>query len=366
MRRCFLALTLALLAWPLAAWAESDWTAPLAARLAALEARGDGELGVAVRPLGGGKRFGWRADERWYLASLVKVPVAIELMARVEAGELSLDERLVLRQADYVDGAGPTNWAPPGSALTLGELLEAMLTESDNTATDLLMRRLGVAAVNRRARALVPPRLGPLGPITPLIEVRRHLYRQLHPRAAALGGLDFIALQKQGGDADRLAWLAERLDLDPGELRHSSLDAAFDAYYATGLNSARLDAVAELLAALGEGRALGATATERLLAVMERTISGERRLKAGFGATVRFAHKTGSQRRRVCDAGIAARVAGGVRQRVAIVACVRGEAEVARAEQVLAMVGRALDATLFATPVEGIQRCGRASSQSRK
>ncbi|TFH87184.1 serine hydrolase [Billgrantia azerbaijanica] len=360
-----LLLVLVLLLAPSAALAEPDWAVRLAARLGALESRLDGELGVAVRPLDGGTHFGWRADEAWYLASLVKVPVAIELMARVEAGTLSLDERLALRAADYVDGAGPTNWAPPGSELALGALLEAMLTESDNTATDLLIRRLGVAAVNRRARALIPPRHGPLGPITPLVEVRRHLYRQLHPRAAALTGLDFIELHKQESDADRLTWLVERLDLAPAALHRPSLDAAFDAYYASGLNSGRLDAMAELLAALGEGRALGKAATGRLLAVMARTRRGERRLEAGFGPGIRFAHKTGTQRRRACDAGIASRQAGDDRQRVAIVACVRGAAE-ARAERALAAVGRALRETLFATPTGAAHGSGRAASQSRK
>ncbi|MGM0703584.1 MAG: serine hydrolase [Pseudomonadota bacterium] len=312
-----LLLAMTLIALPFTAWAEASWSARLEARLETLEAGLDGELGVAVHPLDGAERFGWRADERWYLASLVKLPVAIELMARVESGALSLSEPLVLHKADYVDGAGPTNWAPPGSALTLGELLEAMITVSDNTATDLLMRRLGVASINRRARKLVPPALAPLGPITPLIEVRRHLYRQLHPRAVALTGLDFIELQKLPNDDARLAWLTERLDLDPDALRRSSLDAAYDAYYATGLNSGRLDAYAELLAALGEGRALGAAATAHLLAVMARTASGERRLEAGFGASVSFAHKTGTQRRRACDAGIVTWVTSGERRAAA-------------------------------------------------
>ncbi|PMR68527.1 serine hydrolase [Halomonas heilongjiangensis] len=336
-----LVLGLALLVLPLPAMAEPAWSARLEAKLAALEAGFDGELGVVVRPLGSDERFGWRADESWYLASLIKVPVAIELMARVEAGEAALDERLVLHESDYVDGAGPTNWAPPGAELTLHQLLVAMLTVSDNTASDMLIRRLGLEAVNRRAQALAPGGES-LGPITSLVDVRRHVYGGLHPRAVSLSGLDFIELRKRPSDAARLDWLARRLEVPHEALRWRSLDDAFAAYYATDLNSGRLDAFAELLAALGEGRALGPAATARLLSVMERTTSGERRLKAGLGPGVRFAHKTGTQHRRSCDAGIATLADGAGSHRVAIVACARGELNLARNEQVLAAVGRAI------------------------
>ncbi|MBE0488865.1 MAG: serine hydrolase [Halomonas sp.] len=328
------------------ALAGSPWEPALEARLAALEAEGDDEIGLHVRELGvgdgaeeSGERFGWRDDETWYLASLIKVPVAVELLARVEAGELSLDETLVLEARDYVDGAGPTNWAEPGTALTLGELLEPMLTVSDNTASDLLIGRLGLAAVNERARALSG---GGLGPITPLIEVRREAYGQLHPGARALTGMDFILLRRVEQDAARLDALAERLDVPRSDLALPSLDAAFEAYYATGLNAGRLDAFGELLAAIGEGRALGPAATAELLAIMGATTSGESRLKAGLGPEIRFAHKTGTQHRRTCDAGIASRGEGAAEGRLVVVACTRGERDSERSERVLREVGRAL------------------------
>ncbi len=340
MRRLTL-LLMVCLSWPVLAGDVADWPARLEARLVALEAGFDGELGVHVRPLGEQARFGWRDEEDWYLASLVKIPVAVELLARAEAGELTLDEQLVLRERDYVDGAGPTNWAEPGTALTLRELLVPMLTVSDNTATDMLIERLGLEAVNRRARSLVANPEA-LGPITPLVEVRREAYGQLHPGAHSLTGMDFILLRQVEEDEARLDALAETLGEPRSALELPSLDAAFAAYYASGLNAGRLDAFAELLAAIGEGRALGPAATGELLAIMSATTSGEDRLKAGLGPDIRFAHKTGTQHRRSCDAGIAAYGEGAGERRVVVVACTRGERKVEPAERLLYDIGRAI------------------------
>ncbi|WP_240936130.1 serine hydrolase [Billgrantia bachuensis] len=322
------------------AWVEPAWGERLEARLALLEAGFDGDLGVHVRDLETGARHGWRDEESWYLASLVKVPVAIELMARVEAGETELQEPLTLKRSDYVDGAGSTNWAAPGSALTLRQLLESMMIVSDNTASDMLMRYLSLESVNERARSLASA--GELGPITTLIDVRRHVYSNLHPDAFGLSGMDFIELRKRSGASERLAWLLRRLDLTPQELLAPSIDEAFGRYYATDLNSGRLAAFADVLEALAQGRALGPDATAELLAVMSRTSSGERRLRAGLGRDIRLAHKTGTQHRLACDAGIATRGQGDSARRVVIVACVRGELDLARNEQMLAAVGRAV------------------------
>lgn len=343
--RWLAAIVLSSLVMAAPALAGGAWESELEARLAALEAEGDDEIGLYVQELGAGgltqrgQPFGWRDDETWYLASLIKVPVAVALLARRETGELSLDEPLVLEERDYVDGAGPTNWAEPGTTLTLGELLEPMLTESDNTATDLLIGRLGLGAVNARAQALSG---GGLGPITTLLAVRREAYGQLHPGARELTGMDFILLRQVEDDEQRLDALAERLGVAPAALALPSLDAAFAAYYASGLNAGRLDAFGALLAAIGEGRALGPAATAELLAIMARTTSGEARLKAGLGPDIRFAHKTGTQHLRSCDAGIAFRGAGATERRWVVVACTRGERDIERSEATLREVGRAI------------------------
>lgn len=321
---------------------SQGWREALYQRLEALEAAYPGELGIYVKDMRSGETLSFRGDEVWYLASLIKVPVAIAVLRGVERGELALDSTLRLEVADYVDGAGDTNWQPPGSELRIDFLLEQMLTASDNTAADMLIRHVGLAEINRLVQALVPEGLGP---VSTLLDVRRHVYRYLHPRAFELDGMDFITLQKAADDRQRVETFRELLGLTPEELQAEDLDSAFAAYYTSHLNAGWLSAYGRLLAALVEGRALSADSTAYLFATMRRTATGEARLKAGLPSDVELAHKTGTQHRRACDAGIAGRGRGAVAGRVVIVACARGSLSTPRSEALLAAVGAAVAAS---------------------
>lgn len=337
-------VTLAL-AWPLAGPAqqipqETDWREALQRRLALAEAQYPGELGVYVKDLESGEALSYRGDEMWYLASMIKVPVAIAILRAIERGELTFDSTMALERADYVDGAGNTNWQPVGSKLRIDRLMEQMLTVSDNTASDMLIRQAGMVNVNRVARELVP--VG-LGPITRLVDVRRNAYSHLHPRAFELTGMDFIELRKAPSDSRRLELFRQRLGLAKHELRVPDLDVAFARYYDTDINAGQLSAYGELLESIVEQKALEPESTHYLLSVMQRVTTGERRLKAGLPNDVRLAHKTGTQRRRTCDAGIASRGQGESERHVVIVACTRGSLSLAPSETALAAVGRAID-----------------------
>jgi len=316
--------------------AGSDWPLRLQQRLADLDATTAGEVGVYVRDLDSGERVGRLADESWYLASGIKVLVAIAVLRAVDAGECSLDEPLVLQADDYVDGAGTTNRHPPGSALAVDGLLQQMIIASDNTATDVLIRRIGLARVNAVAAELLPG----FDRITTLADVRRHAYSQFHPAAFGLSSADLLELRRHGGAA-RIARLAELLQVPADAFPLASLDAAFDAYYATGLNTATLAAYGDMLAALRAGQALGADSTAYLLALMSRIETGRQRLQQGLPAGTHFAHKTGTQHRRACDFGIVEHAG----RRLAVAACVRGAPRLADSERALREVAGAITAS---------------------
>ncbi len=299
------------------------------------------ELGVFVHDLASGATVDLRADERWYLASMVKLPVAIAVLRGVEAGQFTLDTTLRLRADDRVDGAGQTNAQPLAAALPLRYLLEQMMALSDNTATDMLIELVGLDTVNALVAQLAPA--GGIGRITSLADVRRQVYGQLTPQAAALRGGDLLRLHAAPTDAARLQVLAQLTGVPTSAFRQPTLDAAYAGYYRTGLNAGRLDAYGQVLAALAQGRALGPEQTAWLLALMERTRTGLQRIKAGLPQEARWAHKTGTQRRRTCDAGIVRTGDGPAPAGVVVVACVRGDqATLTRGEAALRGVGQAL------------------------
>ena len=318
---------------------DDRWPARLEADLARLSTQQDTAFGVYVRDLDTGVSASWRGDRRWYLASMVKVPVAIAVLRGVERGDYELDTRLTLRAGDYVDGAGFTNGHAVGTPLTIRFLLEQMIIYSDNTASDMLIDLVGIASVNATARSLVPEGIAE---ITSLADVRREVYSRLTPAARRLSGVDFLELRKLRTDGERLQMLSRLTGTPVADFKLPTLNAAYDAYYASGLNVGRLDAHAELLALLADGKALDPVRTDYLLGVMARTATGPNRLKAGLPARARFAHKTGTQRRRTCDGGIVTVPRSAGPQRVVIVACTSGENSAVRSDLALRQVGMAL------------------------
>ncbi|WP_189514169.1 serine hydrolase [Kushneria pakistanensis] len=319
---------------------HTDWPERLTGDIERINAAYPGEIGVFVRDLEDDSRFSFHGEQRWYLASMVKVPVALALMDDVDAGRLSLDDTMTLERSDYVDGAGETNWHSPGEQLSLRWLLEQMITRSDNTATDMLIRRVGGAdRVNEHLKTLVPEGFER---ITTLADVRRYAYSEFHPNAMQLDGLEFVDIRKAREEKARLAAISRFIGVPVSDFRARDLSEAFENYYAAGLNSGRLDAYGQLLTRLVRGELLSQESTDELMAVMARTRTGAKRLRADWPDTVSFAHKTGTQRGRFCDGGVAIHEGETGAQRVAIVACTQGSLSLARSEQALKEVGQAI------------------------
>src|SRR5215813_2429272 len=110
-----------------------------------------GEVGLAATNLETGKTLGIRADTRFPTASLIKVAVMVEAYHRIADGSLRRDTTVTLTEADKAgDETVPLNMLHPGSTFTVEDLLKLMIAYSDNTATNLLVRLLGAAQIDRR------------------------------------------------------------------------------------------------------------------------------------------------------------------------------------------------------------------------
>lgn len=113
-----------------------------AADFAALEAASGGGLGVCILDTGSGRRVGHRQDERFPMCSTFKALLAAAVLAGVDRGQWSLDQRIAVREANLVPHA-PLTRRHVGKDLTVRDLCRATMTTSDNPAANLLFGLMG-------------------------------------------------------------------------------------------------------------------------------------------------------------------------------------------------------------------------------
>lgn len=126
---------------------HSAVTQSLSARLAELLNPPAGIVGLAATHLESGRT--WRHHERVVMpsASVIKLPILATFWKEVEAGRIDPAERVTVPADAYVDGTGVLKALAPGLRPTWRDLATLMITVSDNTATNLIVDRLGLAAV---------------------------------------------------------------------------------------------------------------------------------------------------------------------------------------------------------------------------
>jgi beta-lactamase class A len=121
-----------------------------------IRSRLDGVLGVYVEDLSTGARIERRADELFPTASSIKLAVLYELFRQAEEGRIDLGE-VTQPPADRVGGGGVLQYLGGRVSLTSRDLAVLMIGWSDNEATNLLVRKVGIDAVNRRLDGLGLP-----------------------------------------------------------------------------------------------------------------------------------------------------------------------------------------------------------------
>lgn len=150
-------LITALAAAPVAAPAVSLAAAPassISQRMAELERRSGGRLGVAALDLQTQRRFAWRGDERFLMCSTFKAVLAGLILRRVDQKRERLDRRIPYGPEVLV-AHSPETKKHVGPGMTVEALCEAVVTLSDNAAANLLLDAVdGPVSVTRFARAL--------------------------------------------------------------------------------------------------------------------------------------------------------------------------------------------------------------------
>lgn len=214
-------------------------TSAIRAAVQLAERQTGGVVGLHVRHLESGETFSARAGEPFFMASVGKLPLAVHVLRQVEQGRIRLDDTVRLHASRLVRGNSAFRQrVSAGSRVTVAQLLEAAITDSDNTAANELHHLVG-------------------GPES----VTRGL------RGMSIAGI--------------------RMDRDYTTLRAPSSPS-------DTRDTATPEAVTALLSALWSGRLLGPAETRRLQGWMTESRNPAGRIPAGVPRGTAVAHKTGT------------------------------------------------------------------------
>jgi beta-lactamase class A len=135
---------------PALASAQANLETTIRARLDSLPAHGT----FYAKQLSTGREIAIRADEPMNTASVIKIPVMILAYRDADAGKLNLDERYTIRPEDVRRGTGLLQTFAVGLQPTFRDLITEMIITSDNTATDIMIAKVGLPRVNRMLDSL--------------------------------------------------------------------------------------------------------------------------------------------------------------------------------------------------------------------
>ncbi len=229
--------------------------------------------GIAVIRSGANWTIEHRGTELFPQQSVSKLWVAITLMDAVDQGRLSLSDPITVTGSDLAvfSTAMQQLIDADGFQTTLGELLTRTMTKSDNTANDVLLRKVGGPAAIRAmlsAKGLGAIRFGP----------GENLLQ------AGTAGLGWQESYKYG----------KAFQIARAKLSEDTRTAAMDRYLADPPDGASPLAIARGLLRLKRGELLSPSSTEHLLTLMANSETGKQRLRAGVPYDWTFAHKTGT------------------------------------------------------------------------
>lgn len=300
----------------------------LDAEVARLAKGSGGVVGIAAWRLDGtGPKLLLNADQTFPMASTFKVAVAARILERVDKGELTLGQMIEVQPKHFVPSEVIADrFIHPGVALSVHNLLELMITQSDNTATDVLTEAAGGPAV-----------------VTDWLR-RQGVQGQRIDRDTNLLLRDFYGVSPEGTFMERFEALAKT---DSDLLGKSSRpDPKFDE---DPRDTSTPNAMADMLTRIFTGKALSPASTKVLTDIMLRCRTGADRLSGQLPPGTPVAHKTGTIGGTINDVGVITLPDGG---KLVIAAFVKKSAlPYAARERAIAEIARAAyDYFLFSAP----------------
>ena len=264
--------------------AQKPDLSPLDATFKRIAASSRGRVGAALIHLESGATLDVRGDERFPMASVVKLPIVIEVLKQVTERKLSLDRDVWLAPNDIRPCCTLERKHPKGGvSRTVRELLELAIIESDNTAADALLKLVG-------------------GP--DIVEARLRTLRFQDINVDRSEGQLLLDMAGVTNAPPPDEWTIELQRQLVAYVDKDSLNAGRARYLADLRDTATPSDIARLLGRLQLGDLLPRSETDLLLTLMVETKTGLRRLKGRLPQDAIVAHKTGTTAVVINDAGI--------------------------------------------------------------
>ncbi len=245
----------------------------------------EGEVGVSLLHIETGRELAVNGDAMFPMASAFKVPLLVEVMSQIREGRFKLDDEVRIEKTDLHLGSGLlSSLTAPGIVLSVRNLINLMMLISDNSATDLLLAKVGAEKVNARLASL-----GIIG-----MSVNRPCQQLI---------MDYLGM-------------------DYGRYGHLPLDEVTAARRASGgktpearkkdilafsadlRDQATPKTMTALLAKIFRREIIDPASCELILEIMLKCQTGAGRIKGGLPRGTRVAHKTGTIAGTVDDCGI--------------------------------------------------------------
>ncbi len=223
---------------------DAQWEA-MTGELGKMAERYPGRVAIYLKDLRSGRTWTYHPDDLFPAASLIKIPVMIAAFYKIRDGHLALDERMEINRRNRVGGSGSLKWRPDGTRLTVRALLVHMINESDNTATKMVLDRLGIGYV-----------------------------QQQFPRM----GLLYTGIYEEG------------MSIKGGRVMHENYTTARE--------------MAALMDKIYKGQAVDKVSSEVMLDILKKPKAVASRLAKGMPAGWEIAHKTGLLRQACHDSAI--------------------------------------------------------------
>lgn len=249
----------------------------LTVALDTIAARSGGRMSLSFVDVAADERFDVRGDQPIFMASVMKLPLAVQILARVDAGELRLSDTVrVTREQLSLGRTSLVTRFPDGFTMRVDSLLLYAVSEGDNTAADALIRYSG--GPRRVTAGLRELGIGD-------VRIDRNYLRL---------GWDLFgggALPPEASLTKSMVDSVRALAVDANAAVHDSLSAAFATQPE---DRATTDAVADLLARIARADILSDTARALLLRYMTESNNPRGRIIAGAPNDADVAHKSGT------------------------------------------------------------------------